>query len=147
MKKFLILLSLLCGYCVFAQAPEEGRPNRPKEYLPDNTNPPEQNAVYGLNTIDTPPEFPGGMNALHKFLSDNYNMPAEAGVTGKVIASFTVERNGKLSNIKAVRDPGKGFGEELARVLKLSPKWKPGTLKGKKVRVAYYVTYVIPSKD
>jgi hypothetical protein len=58
-------------------------------------------------------------------------------VQGKVFISLTVEKDGSLSDIKAVRDIGFGAAEEAIRVLKLSPKWEPGYQNGQRVRVRY----------
>ncbi len=61
------------------------------------------------------------------------------GTQGRVILQFVVEKDGSLSNIAALRDPGNGLGEEAIRVLKLAPKWKPGVQNGRNVRVQYTI--------
>ena len=61
----------------------------------------------------------------------------EAGISGKVYISFVVEKDGSLTDIKVVRPLGSGTDEEAVRVLKNSPKWKPGIQNGRPVRVAY----------
>jgi len=48
-----------------------------------------------------------------------------------------VERDGALSSFKILRDLGYGTGEEAINLLKKSPKWKPGLIKGEPVRVSY----------
>ena len=52
-----------------------------------------------------------------------------------LIASFIVEKNGKVSNIEIVRGLGYGCDEEVIRLLKMMPVWKPGKKDGKPVRV------------
>lgn len=100
----------------------------------------EDTGVYTLGTVEVMPEFPGGLKAFYKFVGNTYSYPAAArenGVSGKVIMSFVVEKDGSLTQIKIVRDLGMGTGEEAIRVLKKTPKWKPGIQNGRPVRVAY----------
>ena len=104
-----------------------------------------------LQQVETDPEFPGGMEALLKFLSDNIVYPQEAKdnkIEGKVYVSFVVEKDGSINNIKVLRDIGGGCGAEVVRVVKLMPKWKPGMQNGKPVRTQYNlpVNFSLPKK-
>ena len=77
---------------------------------------------------------------MMKFLADNIVYPQQAKdnkIEGRVFVSFVVEKDGSISNIKVLRDIGGGCGAEVVRVVKLMPKWKPGTQKGKPVRVQF----------
>jgi beta-lactamase regulating signal transducer with metallopeptidase domain len=85
------------------------------------------------------PKFPGGLQAFFKFVKKEYKIPSGFKGKGNLIASFVVETDGSLSDIKIVKDLGKGTAEEFLRLLKTSPKWQPGTLNGKAVRVKYNV--------
>jgi protein TonB len=90
--------------------------------------------------VDEMPEFPDGQNALMTFLSNNIQYPAMAkdqGIQGKVYASFVVGTEGNIYNIQITRGIGGGCDEEVLRVLKKMPKWKPGKLNGKNVMVKY----------
>ncbi|MBC7399567.1 MAG: energy transducer TonB, partial [Mucilaginibacter sp.] len=58
-------------------------------------------------------------------------------IQGKVIMQFIVEKDGSLTNVKAIKGPGGGTSEEALRVMQKSPKWKPGINDGKPVRVQY----------
>ncbi len=58
-------------------------------------------------------------------------------VQGKVIVQFIVEKDGSLTNIKAIKGPGGGTSEEAVRVMQKSPKWQPGIKDGKPVRVQF----------
>ena len=64
-------------------------------------------------------------------------MPEVQGFKGKLIVSFIIETDGRLSDIKVLKDLGYGTSEEAIRVLQSSPKWIPGKQNGKPVRVAY----------
>ena len=84
-----------------------------------------------------PPQFPGGEEALAKYLEQNLNhkLPQErGGPEGKytVFLSFLVEEDGTLSNIEARSDPGYGTAEEAIRVIKNGPNWIPSERDGKK---------------
>ena len=84
-----------------------------------------------------PPQFPGGEEALAKYLEQNLNhkLPADrGGPEGKytVVLSFLVEEDGTLSNIEARTNPGYGTAEEAIRVLKNGPNWIPSERDGKK---------------
>ncbi len=86
------------------------------------------------------PEFPGGPEALMSFLHKNLKYPEmarENGVTGSVYASFIVSKEGKISDIKIVKGLGAGCNEEVLRVLKFMPDWKPGMMAGKPVAVQF----------
>jgi len=97
--------------------------------------------VQRINPQDVPsqPEFPGGMEAFSKFVVKEFKMPKTFDGQGNVIASFIVEPDGSLSNIKIVKDLGSGTGDEVVRLLEKSPKWKPGFLKGEAVKVQYHL--------
>jgi len=74
--------------------------------------------------------FPGGHDAWEKFLEKNLNsnIPVDKGSppgTYKVVLSFLVDANGKVSQIKAVNDPGYGTAEEAVRVIANGPDWVP----------------------
>ena len=89
-----------------------------------------------VGNITKDPEFPGGMSAFFSYVLDNYKLPE--GIEGKqlkVVTQFEVMRDGTLGNIKILKDPGYGTGEEALRVLKNSPRWTPGEVDGKPANV------------
>ena len=97
--------------------------------------------VMEVNAKDVPsqPEFPGGTEALYKFVAQEFKIPEGYKGDGKIILTFAVSTNGTLEAIKVIVDPGFGTGEEAERMMKTSPKWKPGLLHGKPVRVQFYL--------
>jgi periplasmic protein TonB len=95
--------------------------------------------------VEIMPEFPGGENALNKFLSDNIKYPVEARenkTEGRVYITFVVSETGKIRDARLIRGIGDGCDEEAIRVVKLMPDWKPGVQQGRKVPVQY----VLPVK-
>ncbi len=93
-----------------------------------------------FQSVEIPPEPPGGMRSFMEYVSQNYEYPEkalEAGVNGQVQISFVVEEDGSLSDIRLVRDLDYGTGEAAIRVLQSSGNWSPGIQNGRPVRVAY----------
>ena len=99
----------------------------------------DDDALIGV-LAEEDPEFPGGIEALYKFLQDNIQYPQlalENGIEGKVYVTFVVEEDGSITNPRLLRDIGGGCGQEAIRVVKMMPKWTPGKLQGKPVRVQF----------
>lgn len=96
-----------------------------------------------FTVVEQNPEFPGGEEALYQFIAANIKWPGGSDAcncSGKVYITFVIEKDGSVNNAKVLRDPCKGecgFGEEALRVVNLMPKWKPGRVRGKAVRVQY----------
>ncbi len=89
----------------------------------------------GLLEVNAEPE--GGMEAFYKYISRNIKYPAQAkrmGIEGKVFVQFVVEKDGSLTDVKAVRGIGAGCDEEAERVVRDAKKWKPGKQRGRPVR-------------
>ena len=93
--------------------------------------------------VETMPEFPGGQQALFKYLSENVKYPViaqENGIQGRVICQFVVNKDGSIVDVEVVRSGGDpSLDKEAVRVIKSMPKWKPGKQRGKAVRVKYTV--------
>ena len=100
----------------------------------------DNDTVY--NIIEQMPEFPGGAEAMMKFIAGNIKYPEAAidkNIEGRVFVSFVIEKDGSVSNVKVLRGIGGGCDEEAARVISSMPKWKPGKQKGEFVRVSYQI--------
>jgi protein TonB len=79
----------------------------------------------------------GGMPAFYEFVGKKLKYPAQArrmGVEGKVFVEFVIERDGTITDVKAIKGIGAGCDEEAVRVLQSAPKWKAGKQRGKPVR-------------
>ena len=92
------------------------------------------------------PEFPGGQQALLKYLAENIKYPViaqENGIQGRVICQFVVNRDGSIVEVEVVRTGGDAsLDKEAVRVIKAMPKWKAGMQRGKPVRVKYTLPVV-----
>lgn len=89
--------------------------------------------------LDIAPEYPGGLAKFYKEVANKFNAP-EIGTSKelKVFVAFVVEKDGTMSNIRVLQDPGYGMGAEAIKVLEsIKKKWKPGIKNGKPVRTAY----------
>lgn len=100
----------------------------------------EEEDVQIFTVVENDPEFPGGMDALYKYLRDNIKYPQLArdnNITGKVYVTFVVEKDGSIASPRVLKDIGGGCGQEAIRVVKSMPKWTPGKQRGKAVRVQF----------
>ena len=101
----------------------------------------EEEVVFVV--VESMPEFPGGQQALFKYLSENVKYPViaqENGIQGRVICQFVVNKDGSIVDVEVVRSGGDAsLDKEAVRVIKSMPKWKPGKQRGKAVRVKYTV--------
>lgn len=90
--------------------------------------------------VEVQPEFPGGMDSMYAFIQKNLIYPEKAkaeGIEGRVFITFTIEKDGSVSNVKILRSIGGGCDEAAKEVVEKMPKWKPGTQRGKPVRVQF----------
>ena len=100
----------------------------------------EEQTIFQV--VENDPEYPGGIEAMYKYLAQNIKYPQiakENNITGRVYVGFVVERDGSVSNVKVLRDIGGGCGAEAVRIVKSMPKWTPGKQRGKAVRVQYQI--------
>jgi len=92
-------------------------------------------------TAEVMPSFPGGMDALKKFLERNLTNPANLneGEMVSVKVQFIVGYDGKLKGFTVLEDGGDEFNREVIRVLKKMPTWNPGKSQGENVSVYYTI--------
>ena len=92
-------------------------------------------------TAETMPSFQGGdLNTFRKWVQDNVRFPQialENGISGRVVLSFVIEKDGRLTNIQVLMTPDRSLSEEAIRVLSKSPKWSPGKQRNQVVRIKY----------
>jgi TonB family protein len=109
-----------------------------------------EDSVYTV--VSQNPVFPGGVKALYRFIEETMEYPAaarRAGVQGNVFLTFVVNTDGSIQDIRVLKGMGFGTDEEAIRIMKNTPKWKPGQkADGEKVRVKYNlpITFVLPEE-
>lgn len=90
--------------------------------------------------VEEQAEFPGGMEAMYAYIQKNLVYPEKAkaeGIEGRVFVTFTIEKDGSISNILIKRAIGGGCEEAVVEMIKNMPKWNPGKQKGKPVRFQF----------
>ena len=127
-----ILAIILTSTFVFANT------KNTKSFVSEQTNnfiTDEDTTVFLFNKIDKKPKFPGGIEQLLKYLSENIKYPKtakDAGIQGKVYISFVINKNGEVTDVKAIKGVSKELDEEAIRVISTMPNWSPGIQNGKK---------------
>ena len=103
---------------------------------------PETHDSEAFDVVEKMPEYPGGIEAFMKFLSENVRYPeaaSKAGIQGRVLVNFIVEKDGSISNTHVIQNVNEYLDAEAVRVVGAMPKWTPGMQEGKAVRVKYTV--------
>lgn len=93
-------------------------------------------------SVEEMPGFPGGEEALFKYLGKNINYPAmekDAGISGTVYVYFVINKEGKVSNVEVKRGVkgGPGLDKEALRVIKSMPNWSVGKQNGRPASVQF----------
>lgn len=126
MKKIILLLMLFHSIIGFSQNTAKGN----------------DNLIYDINGIEVKPEFPEGLEKLNSYIKENllksgFETPKISKTNTISFATFVVEKEGSLSDVKIYGKMDSRQSEELIRILKNSPKWNPGKQNGNIVRVFY----------
>ena len=98
-----------------------------------------------FSVVEDEPEFPGGVEALYKYLAENIKYPVlakEKGTQGRVYVTFVVEKDGSVTDAKVLRGVSEEVDAEALRVINAMPKWKPGMQQGVPVRVQYNIPII-----
>ena len=123
MKKLMLLLFLLISTIGIAQT---------KTKVPGSDN-----IIYTLDKTEEKPELLGDMT-FDQYFKKNFHVTEK--MSEPLTILFTVEKVGLALDIHVAKDVGAGAGKEAIRVIKSAPKWKPGKINGKIVRVLYRYT-------
>ncbi|GAB4286678.1 MAG: hypothetical protein Kow0068_12270 [Marinilabiliales bacterium] len=92
--------------------------------------------------VDEMPQFPGGNDSLYKYLSEKIIYPESAKknkIQGTVYVSFIIDETGVIKNIEIEKGIDKECDNIAFRAIQNMPKWEPGKLKGKPVKVQYVI--------
>ncbi len=98
----------------------------------------EEKADKIFQIVEDQPVPNGGLQAFYEYVSDNLHYPQQAirmNVSGNVFVQFVVEKDGRITDVKAIKGIGSGCDEEAVKVLEASPAWNPGKQRGVPVRV------------
>lgn len=108
--------------------------------------PPRRNSSDEIfMVVEEQPEFPGGNEALMKYISDNIKYPADAvskGIQGRVITNFVVEKDGTLTDVQVARGVDPSLDKEAIRLIESMPRWIPGKQRGEVIRVRFALPVV-----
>lgn len=131
MKRLLFLALVVMSLPLAAQYPFSPKPQPPP--------PPPEEIFYKLDEM---PEFPGGPEAMQKYLEEHISRPTVMrGICSsrRLIAGFVVEKDGSITQIDIVKSINgcPDFDYEVIKAIKNMPKWRAGRLNGKKVRAFY----------
>lgn len=97
-------------------------------------------------TTEIQAEFEGGKGAFFDYLIKNLKLP-KTNVEGKALVSFVINTDGKVIEIKMLKDPTGGpAGSEIIRVLENCPNWKPATQSGIPVRSQFTLPITLKSE-
>lgn len=101
------------------------------------------------SVLDRQPEFPGGMKKFYTYVGENFEKPEIENIESLTVhVSFVIERDGSMTDIRVLRNPGYSLDKEAIRVLKsLKTKWKPGVLNGQNVRTQYTLPITVRLRE
>jgi TonB family protein len=162
MKSIFLLLCLVCLHATNAQT----KTNNPKPKItevqrdndliinakeehiavPEFDNETDSNKIYNAAGVEVQPEFPGGITKLYVFIEKKIKISDEAkaaALKGKVFVTFVVEKDGRLTDVRIIRDIGYSTKEAVLDVMKSCPNWNPAEHNGKKVRCQYSLPIII----
>jgi protein TonB len=110
----------------------------------------ETEEVFLVGAVEQNPEFPGGQEAMMKWIYNNLRYPAaaqEMGIAGRVTIQFTVWKDGAIRDITVLRGVESSLDKEAVRVVGKMPKWLPGKQGGRAVSVRFILPIVFQIKD
>ena len=106
--------------------------------------------VEKARSLDVNPSFKGkGIDAFSAWVSDHLKYPKDAKaarIAGTVRIKFVVGSNGGVQEVEVEQGVSPSLDAEAVRVVRSSPKWKPGIKNGKPCRVTFHlpVIFVLP---
>jgi len=104
--------------------------------------PPVEEVTFDLAAVQEQPDFPGGMAKMYEYLQKTTKYPDmefDAGIQGKVFIEFVVDKDGSVEDVKVRRGVSPGLDKEALRAVRSMPKWSPGKMNGKPVKVRFTI--------
>jgi len=126
-----------------ATAPAEAETSKEEDPKPEAVDMYE--APVELRLVEELPQFPGGAIEFMKWLTKNLKYPSSAQqrkVQGRVLAQFTVNKDGSISDLELVEKLDPQCDREALRVLRMMPKWKAGIMDAKPCRTRVCIPIV-----
>jgi protein TonB len=108
----------------------------PIEICTDTLRPVRADERVLEGVVEIQPMFPGGNQALQEYLRTNLQRPDED-TTGRVIVTFTIEKDGSITNAKVLKSLSEACDREALRLVNAMPKWAPGKQLGETVSTKY----------
>ena len=147
--KMLAVLPVAAALAMVGCKPAEAQKGDGPTVQEESINVAVNDSVYDV--VEVQPEFPGGMEAMYKYMAQNVHYPEQAkkdGIQGRVFVRFVIEADGSVTDAGVLRGIGGGCDEEALRVVNAMPKWKPGMQSDKPVRVHYTmpINFVLRAK-
>ena len=100
----------------------------------------EEEEIVIFEVVEQMPEYPGGMSALQKYLSEKIaGSPIKGKVGGRVMVGFTVAETGKIKDVRVLQSDEASLNQEAERIVSEMPDWIPGKQRGRPVPVKYTV--------
>ena len=147
LAKYLLMLPmffvLIAANSVYARENEQTIQVPPPPPPPPPVKLAETDEVFVV--VEEMPEYPGGVDAMMRFLGETIRYPFEAmtnGIQGRVICNFVIEKDGSVSDVQIVRGIDPHLDDEAIRVIEAMPKWKPGMQKEEIVRTRFTLPIV-----
>lgn len=115
---------------------------------PETGIPTETPGPVVSTSLDRQPAFPGGMNQFYKKVADGFNKPdMDDNTSIRIIVSFVIEKDGRMTDIKVLNKPGEKFEKEAVRVLKsIKEKWEPGVRNHQEMRTLFTLPITIKAE-
>jgi TonB family protein len=135
--KFGLLGSVaLILFVVFACSEDPGQKSNDGEAVAGDAHSEARGEIFTV--VEALPEYPGGMDALYKYVAGEMKYPRDArlkGVEGRVNVQFVIEKDGSITDVKVIDGIGEGCDDEAVRVVQHAASFSPGMQQGKPVRV------------
>ena len=138
-KALYLLPMAAIALAAFATPEFTEKANAVSESEPSTTDlPPIEGEI--LQICENMPQFPGGEQAMLKFIAENAHYPEnaqKAGIEGLAVVGFIVDKKGKIHEPRIIKGLSTEFDEEVLRVVRAMPDWEPGTHRGEKKNVRF----------
>jgi TonB family protein len=140
-KIFLVAFSLLISQSLFAQSKVKAKPRaKARTSVAVVPKPPVQ-------YVQIDPELPGGVNSYLEKNTRYPDMARENDITGTVVVQYMIDDSGFVQRPVVLKGIGGGCDEKALRVIRRMPRWRPGSIGGRPMRVVFQQKVVFRLKE